>query len=378
MILQSLSEAVDWVLETFHAHPERDLATAEAAAFGGEKRQYPLLYLGMWNRPDDDSVPPPEWTLPALDIADSEERAMAEATVRLLAPLQLDNPVSLALGTGVGPGTLAPSFGVRLNAECGYAPDMEMTLDEALAQDVPTLESGLWPQIRQEIERWKGNLPAVFKIRPPDTQGPFNIAHAILGNNVFFAPYDEPEKFAELMRRVTDHWIEAQHTVRRWITPERLSGHRNGSAILAECSVNLVSEDFYCAFILEHDRRAAEAVGAIHVHPCSGPHVFRATWANLPNICSIEAGTMEHRMAAGAIDVDEALRRIGDRPVVLEIGQELPEGREFEFVARDLDRYAENQRLLFGYTGTHFLRRDRRRLRDLHAQLDDYFARKYN
>jgi hypothetical protein len=50
-----------------------------------------------------------------------------------------------------------------------------------------------------------------------------------------------------------------------------------------------------------------------------------------------EAGFIKDAFA-GSISVDEALKAIGDRQIVLQIGQELPEGEEFEFIRRDLDQ----------------------------------------
>ena len=212
----------------------------------------------------------------------------------------------------------------------------------------------------------------------PDTQGPFNIAHAVLGTNVFFAPYDNPEKFRAFMQRITRHWREVQHQVRTWIGENRLDFFNGKITVLAECSVNLVSTEFYEEFILEHDLAAVEGVTHLHLHPCSGPHVFYATLKHIPNITVTEAGSMEHRMAAGAISVDDALTEIGDRPIMLSIGQELPEGREFEFIKKDIDRYADNKRLVFGYSGSHWLRKDRNEIRDLHRKVDEYFHNKYN
>ena len=89
-----------------------------------------------------------------------------------------------------------------------------------------------------------------------------------------------------------------------------------------------------------------------------------------------EAGFIA-RTAAGAISVDEALGAIGDRPILLLIGQELPPGQECEFIRRDLDRYAENPRLLFSYTGMHWRRKDRPHIRDIHRRLDAAWSRMY-
>jgi hypothetical protein len=103
--------------------------------------------------------------------------------------------------------------------------------------------------------------------------------------------------------------------------------------------------------------------------------VFHATLRGLP-VNATEAGFID-RAFAGAISVDDALAAIGDHPILLFIGQELPAGREYEFICRDLDRYAGNPRLLFAYTGMHWRRRDRPLIRDIHRRLDAYWTRQY-
>jgi hypothetical protein len=178
------------------------------------------------------------------------------------------------------------------------------------------------------------------------------------------------------MERIATFWIGVRRTLLRWIGEDRLpTVAYTARPVLTECSVNLVSADFYRQYVLPHDRRIVEAFGPVHVHPCSGPHVFHVTLDNLPTIAT-EAGYIA-QTAAGAISVDEALAAIGNRPIALMIGQELPEGKEYEFIRRDFDRYADNPRLTFGYTGMHWRRKDRRHMRDIHRRLDAYWASKY-
>jgi hypothetical protein len=60
----------------------------------------------------------------------------------------------------------------------------------------------------------------------------------------------------------------------------------------------------------------------------------------------------------------------------LVIGQELPAdfAEACDVVRRDLERYPGNRRLLFGYTGMFWRKKDRPAIRDLHRRLDGLFA----
>ena len=166
-----------------------------------------------------------------------------------------------------------------------------------------------------------------------------------------------------------DHGLldRACERLREWVGPERLRPINRWPSI-AECSVNLVSGDFYRQHILPYDQRIARHFGLVRIHPCSGRHVFHATLDSLPGVRATEAGLMRPKMAAPCISVAEALAAIGGQPVLLAIGQELPAdfGRAFDLIRAALHLARSDPRLLFGYTGTDRRRRDRPAIRELH------------
>jgi len=179
-----------------------------------------------------------------------------------------------------------------------------------------------------------------------------------------------------LLRRITTLWLAVRAQLLDWMGPAYQEPDAAELGRISECSVNMISPAMYREHILPHDLRIAGAHRTMHIHPCSGPHVFTATLETLPNVVSTEAGYIA-KTAAGSISVDEALRQIGERPIALSIGQELPEGAEEAFIRGDLDRYAEHPRLTFGYTGMHWRKRDRPAIRALHRRLDAYWAQRY-
>lgn len=69
------------------------------------------------------------------------------------------------------------------------------------------------------------------------------------GDDAFTTPYTDPELYHEFMGRVTDFWIEARRRLVEWIGRDRLMIESTVPRI-CECSVNMVSEDFYKEFIL--------------------------------------------------------------------------------------------------------------------------------
>ncbi|MHB9025653.1 MAG: uroporphyrinogen decarboxylase/cobalamine-independent methonine synthase family protein [Armatimonadota bacterium] len=367
-IEHDITAATEELAAQLAAHPERNSDLAHEYVLRGEPRPYPVFYL--WRQADIDAGE--GMVRQAPPVRNAEERLLDKlrGATRGLAN---HNPISARFGIGKGTGTLPASFGIFLDPELGYTPKGSRPLDEVLAEGMPDPEtSGIIPEMREDIETTKRLTPDWVGINLPDMQGPFNIAHMILGDEAFFAPYEEPEKFRQLLDIISDFWLAVHANLRKWIGEARFASHPAFSTRITECSVNMVSTDMYLEHILPHDLKIARAFGAIAVHPCSGPHVFHATLNNLPNVVYHEAGFIA-KTAAGSITPDEALAAIGDRPIILSIGQELPEGEEEEFIRRDLDRAKTNPRLTFGYTGMHWKTADEAMIREMHLRLDAYW-----
>ncbi len=372
----SLDEACDFFCETLAAHPGLDGVNLYQAALSGEKRKYSGCAIYHLRSPDDTYVPTDEITLPEVSITDSIESVLAQEVINMLEPLKILNPIWATFNICKGPGTLVPSFGIPLNAAAGNCPAYNKTIKQLLTEDPPDpLKSGLLPEMHERIDHIKANTPAIFKINMPDLQGPFNLLHSMVGVEAFTAPYEQEDLFHSIMERITCFWIEVRRNFVSHIGQDRLSPLAKYPRI-AECSVNLVSADFYRRFILPHDRRIAEAFGPLYIHPCAGPHVFRVTLENLP-VAKTEAGYHTEKMTAGSTSVDEALSLIKGREILLSIGQELPAGGELEMIKRDFDRYREYSRLTFNYTGMHWRKKDRPLIREIHQKAEDYWAMLY-
>lgn len=374
-MIHSLHDAIVYFQDIFSAHPERNGMAAYAAAMAGQRRKYPALAIDHLVTPDDKFEPTGELELPSVTMPEGPETELARTIINMLTPLKMLNPVCPVFSLGRGPGTLAASFGAELDPEAGYQVTQTRSISEVLALPPPDVETaGLLPEMRERIALIKRLTPDMFKIAIPDMQGPFNIAHALVGEEALTGPYIEPEKFHALMSRITDYWIAVRQLLEKWTGEDRCDP-RSYPPRIAECSVNLVSPDFYLQHILPYDRRIATAFGQVAIHPCSGPHVFKVTLDNLP-VARSEAGYVA-KATAGAITVKEAMQLIAGRPIGLLIGQEPPEGREYEFILSDLDCYEQTPRLMFSYTGMHWRRKDRPFIRELHRRLDEYWTGKF-
>jgi hypothetical protein len=370
--IDSLEAVVNYVQQQLAEHPERDINKAREAALSGKEREFPATYIGHLGDPSDTFVPQGELEIPEAAISSQQENALAKELLGKLEPLKMLNPVCLDFSLGQGPGTLVACFGIPLNPDTMNCPAYTKSIDEVLSEPMPDpTTSDMMRGMLEKINVIKELTPDTFKIALPDTQGPFNIAHSLVGEEALIEAYLDPNRFHQLMGKVTDFWIQAVMVLKGAIGEKRETvGDR--AIRIAECSVNLLSPETYKEFILPCDLKISEAFGVPGIHTCSGPHVFYATLENIPGMVYTEAGYISCAVA-GHTKVDEAMAALRGKPVLLNIGQELPEGKELETILTDLNRYSETKRLLFNYTGMHWRKKDRPLIRDIHKAADEFW-----
>lgn len=371
-IASQINDKIGTFKDTLDSHPECRADFRDEAALTGKASHYAAFSVGRM--PDiahgegKHAPPPPPMT--------PEERLLKQLE-GVGRAVEMLNPIAPFRGIGKGPGTLAASFGIYLNPELSFTPDGSKPIDEVLAEGLPSPEtSGIMPEMKEDIEATKAFTPEWMKIQLPDLQGPFNIAHMVLGNGAFMAPLLEPDKWHAFMEIVTEFMIQAHRTLCQWIGPDRLYTHPKDCKRIAECSVNMVDTAFYMDYILPYDRKLVEHYGGeVAIHPCSGPHVFRETLENLDKVVYTEAGLMLNKMSAGSIGTEDALAQIGDRPILLCVGEELAENAEEETVKRLFKLTANNPRVMFsGFTGLGWKKGDEPKMLDFHKKMNDIYA----
>jgi hypothetical protein len=293
--------------------------------------------------------------------------------------LEMENPFTPALGTGYGVPTVATAFGSEIDwsprnagGVAGYLP--LGSFDDFETPDIHM--AGVFPRIRADIEYYRAHTPPEIKINFPDLLGPINIAHLLLGTELFFAMRDEPARLHHLLQMIAEFLIQCFTVLPQWIGEERMFNFAGNSQRIAECSVNLISREAYREFGLPYDRQISEALGAIGIHTCTGLHVFEETLEGLPNVVYTEWGDCRNSFAP-QVSLDRAVELIGEQPIVLSGGRELWEGDFSAEIKDDLARLEDHDLLTFGYSGMRWKDGDEAHITGLHRQIDEYYEKKY-
>lgn len=364
----SLNEVVEQVLTVLLKQPEKDVLAIRQDLEAGKRPRYAPLTISRQPDPEDPAFPTPKDDLEKL----------TQQIAGCLKPLELDNPISPVLGLGgdYGTGFMSSGFGAKIMQGPPYHGGVvPLTPDELEKLKVPEPDQEeRFEAIKKQIAFYVEHTPVQFKIGLPDIQGPFNIAHALVGTDIFMMMADAPEKVHALMAKTAEYylrcfqWFRKNIPADRWI-PLALNGKR-----ISECSVNLISREKYREFVLPYDRKIVEAWrGVVAIHPCSGPHVIEVTLESFPDeIRSTECGIIPCA-SAGYMTVDDAVKKVKGRRIILDVGEELTEGKEEETVRHHIDLMKEHPLMMLSYTGMSWKRKDDEFIRSLHRRLDDYY-----
>ena len=366
----ALEEAIEKVLGVLRKRPEKNILNIWEDLETGKRPRFSPLIIRRQIEPGEEEF--------------GEEKTLREKLTRevlnILKPLKWENPIApvLTLGTGEGTGFMAAGFGVKISSDPKYAGGVEkhLSMEEVERMEVPFPEKEeRFKKIKEKIDFYLDNTPEDFKFGLPDMQGPFNIAYAVIGTDIFFLMKDSPKKVHLLMEMVTEYYIRCYRLFRKWIPENRWVNFVGATKKISECSVNLISEDLYKEFVAPYDRKLVEFWGGeVAIHPCSGPHVFKVTLEELPGVRYTECGVIPNA-CSGYVKVEEAVERIKGKPIILSVGEELVPGKEEETIRNHFGFLSQHPLMIFQYTGMTWKKEDDEFIKNLHLKLDEYYYR---
>jgi len=139
----------------------------------------------------------------------------------------------------------------------------------------------------------------IIKIYLPDTQGPFDIAHLLRGDEIFFDIYDDFEFFKHLLEISTYVYIRASEKLKELISEKiRESYHSGiyyigkGGIRICEDSTTLISPK-HLETILFYTQKCLKHFGGGWIHFCGkAEHLFDAI-VEIPEVSGINFGNPE-------------------------------------------------------------------------------------
>jgi len=138
----------------------------------------------------------------------------------------------------------------------------------------------------------------------PDTQGVFDIAHLLAGEEIFLQLSDEPEWVRELMDISLDLYVRVScelKTMLREAAGEMIHGHGTPQGVyfphagvrISEDTPTLLSPRMLAELVLPFIERAAEQFGGAFVHYCGRHNAFFEQLCRCSQVRAIDLGNSE-------------------------------------------------------------------------------------
>ena len=138
----------------------------------------------------------------------------------------------------------------------------------------------------------------------PDTQGVFDIAHLLAGEEIFLQLNDEPEWVGEVMERSLELYLRVSRELKatlRQASGEMIHGHGTPQGVyfphagvrISEDTPTLLSPKMLAAVVLPFIVRAAEPFNGAFVHYCGRHQAFFEQLCGCPQVRAIDLGNSE-------------------------------------------------------------------------------------
>ena len=195
----------------------------------------------------------------------------------------------LGIRADYGVGTLPSLFGTadRItvdNLKPWTDPLPPGKLQATVKKGVPNLSNGSGAKVYETYSYYSETLSAYPKCKKhihlyhPDLQGPFDTAHLLAGNDIYYMLYDDPAMVHELLHLVCETYASFYKKLETFFTDRFVSGgkcycyhfkHIFGGNILlrSDTAVNLSSAQ-YDEFVKPYDELLLAAFGGGSIHFC--------------------------------------------------------------------------------------------------------------
>lgn len=246
---------------------------------------------------------------PAVGIPSWEER-LADPLVMLKAELDVLRPhleirddrvptVRIQFGTA----QIAAAFGCRIVVPKNNLPaagdHVLKRAEDVYSMKMPLLDAGWYGKLAEWTALWKKQLPPGIHIQHPDIQSAFNTAHLIRGNDILTDFYDQPEAVDALLDRVTDYMLALTKHLKAMISDDPdwffdWGALWKGAARISNCSMQMISPQFYRDHVLPRDRRFFRGLGGGRMHYCGITGEVLDDFFAVPEISGLDFDSSRH------------------------------------------------------------------------------------
>ncbi len=238
-----------------------------------EKLPVPLYFLGGKLPEAVAGLPDPDY----LQAASDPQLMLAAELRKAMAALEGQSDLVPSIRPNLGCGVVLACLGL----EQEFYPDKmpwlhsHLTLAEAQKLDIDRVEiRGTFARGIDMMKYFVETLGGRLSVYPMDTQGPFDLAHLLAGDEIFLAMFDDPDAVHHLMEFCTALLEKLIRAMKQAIgEPLTVSHYQNlysktFGIRICEDTTALLGPDQIAEFAMSYSRRLAEAFGGAYCHYC--------------------------------------------------------------------------------------------------------------
>ena len=239
-----------------------------------------------------------------------KQKMLAEQIWHLISTARSKSDSQLAMRANMGAPFLATVFGLEPMVFEDKMPWLKEHLSKGQIQgmEIGDFEHiarlGLMPRTIEYMQYFKEKLGNNAFVYLPDTQGPFDLAHQIRGNEIFTDMHDDPSFVHHLMELTTYVYIECSKVLKQAIgekTDECYHNNAcpygfylpNGGVRICEDTTVLLSPNLIREFVIPYTKKSLGAFGGGFIHFCgNGSHLIDL-YMEIEEVRGIELGNPE-------------------------------------------------------------------------------------
>lgn len=283
-------------------------------------------YREVEQLPRIDPTPVEGWgTFPYSEAFHDPEKMLVNELAGVYAGAKLRDDRAFTIRANYGVGTIASMFGCSTSLTMDNMPWCEPLSDarllDALERGVPEMTAGLGGRVLETERFYLDALAKYAKLSKAvhvfvcDTQGPFDIAHLVMGHRIYTEMYDNPDLVHRLLELATETYIRFTRAQKDVIgESDGWSYHsmmkvRGGVRVCEDAPTN-ISPESYKEFCRPYNERVFAELGGGWVHYCGKGYQLFPHLISTPGLCGINFGNPEMQ-DLGAVYTEASKRRIG-------------------------------------------------------------------
>jgi hypothetical protein len=241
----------------------------------------------IWhNRPTDSlpilfSAPGPDGVSGGGDMRrhfEDDAQMLYDTVVGLLGTARAGSDMQLTIRANTGTGTLATIAGCELLPSDYALPwtthVSRATLEAFHPEEMDLAEAGIMPRVKRLYAYFRASLPDCIHFFCADTQSPYDLAHLLYGDPIFYDMYDDPDFVHDLLRKATYLYVEGTKLIKEWIG-EPLDGSyhwgmavANGGSRSCEDTATLLNAEAIADLVHPYRAQGLAPFGGGFVHYC--------------------------------------------------------------------------------------------------------------